>query len=47
MIVKESFYDLAVEIFQGSGISVMVDVKQHWGELLARLPLSPPLLKKE
>ena len=33
-VVKESFYDAAVEMFQGSGISITVDGKRHLGGAL-------------
>ena len=40
LVVKESLYDAAVEMFQGLGISITVDGKRHLGVLLAHLPLS-------
>ena len=34
LVVKESFYDAAVELFQDSGISITVDGKRHLGGAL-------------
>ena len=46
LVVKESFYDAAVEMFQGSGISITVDGKRHLGVHLVHLTLSLLLSRK-
>ena len=46
LVVKEVFYDAAVKMFQGSGISITVDGQRHLGVHLAYLPLSLLLSRK-